>query len=334
MGLPWEGLSPNRLRKMAYQPGRFNLFLGRGFCSDDTEHACMTAEALLRSRGESERFIKSLAWRLRFWLLLLPAGVGMATARACLKLWLGFPPKYSGVYSAGNGPAMRAPVLGIMLGDDPQALHQHVTLSTRLTHTDPLAVQGALVVAWATWLAGQQREVTPDSFMAWIQSRLTGDGSDQVLSWLNLVKESLARQEDTATFAQSLGLTKGVSGYMGHTLPVAIHAWLSHPTDFPQAIHSVISLGGDTDTVAAIVGSIVGAGVGYSGLPQEWLTHLWEWPRTGSWMVQLTNTLATSYPTPAAPPAIFYPVLLFRNLFFLCIVLLHGFRRLAPPYGS
>ncbi|TVS08433.1 MAG: hypothetical protein EA424_28605 [Planctomycetaceae bacterium] len=45
----------------------------------------------------------------------LPAGVGMATARACLKLWLGFPPKRSGVDSAGNGPAMGKAVLGRLM---------------------------------------------------------------------------------------------------------------------------------------------------------------------------------------------------------------------------
>ena len=42
---------------------------------------------------------------------MLPAGVGLATARACLKLWLGFSPERSGIYSAGNGPAMRSAVL-------------------------------------------------------------------------------------------------------------------------------------------------------------------------------------------------------------------------------
>jgi hypothetical protein len=50
--------------------------------------------------------------RLRGWLLSLPAGIGFATLRAILKLWLGFPLNRSGVYSAGNGPAMRVAVIG------------------------------------------------------------------------------------------------------------------------------------------------------------------------------------------------------------------------------
>lgn len=69
-------------------------------------------------------------------------------------------------------------------------------------------------------------------------------------------------------FAASLGNDQAVSGFVYHTVSVAIHAWLSHPCDFRAAIQAAVACGGDTDTVAAIVGGIVGAGVGKSG------THL------------------------------------------------------------
>ena len=39
--------------------------------------------------GLSRLMQRSLAWRLRWWLLGLPAGAGMATARAICKLWHG-----------------------------------------------------------------------------------------------------------------------------------------------------------------------------------------------------------------------------------------------------
>ena len=41
----------------------------RGMVSDDTEHACMTAQALLASAGDPDLFARDLAWRLRLWLL-------------------------------------------------------------------------------------------------------------------------------------------------------------------------------------------------------------------------------------------------------------------------
>ena len=83
--------------------------------SDDTEHAIMVAESLLDAAADAERFAAALAWRMRFWLLGFPAGAGSATLRAILKLWLGCPPARSGIPSAGNGPAMRAPLLGVAL---------------------------------------------------------------------------------------------------------------------------------------------------------------------------------------------------------------------------
>src|SRR5205823_1644411 len=51
--------------------------------------------------------------------------------------------------SAGNGPAMRSALLGVCLGHDPPRLRAFVRASTRLTHTDPRAERGALLVALA-----------------------------------------------------------------------------------------------------------------------------------------------------------------------------------------
>jgi ADP-ribosyl-[dinitrogen reductase] hydrolase len=80
--------------------------------SDDTEHSCMVAESLIESGFDPERFEALFAKRLRWWLLGVPAGTGFATLRACLRLLCGIPSYRSGVFSAGNGPAMRAAILG------------------------------------------------------------------------------------------------------------------------------------------------------------------------------------------------------------------------------
>ena len=87
---------------MLGHPNRFRLIGSYGMVSNDTEHACITAQAIIASGGNTAIFQQQMAWRLRFWLLGLPAGVGLATLRALVKLWLGFSPKYSGVFSAGN----------------------------------------------------------------------------------------------------------------------------------------------------------------------------------------------------------------------------------------
>ena len=85
VGLPAEGLSPRRRQCLFPGPWRHRLLCGRGMISDDTEHTLMVAQSLLKCPDDATAFGRSLAWRLRWWLLGLPAGVGLATARACLK---------------------------------------------------------------------------------------------------------------------------------------------------------------------------------------------------------------------------------------------------------
>jgi ADP-ribosyl-[dinitrogen reductase] hydrolase len=74
-GLPREGLSRRRAARLFGDPPlRHSFLFGRGMASDDTEHTCMTGQALLRAPEDVDVFARSLAWRLRFWLLGLPAG--------------------------------------------------------------------------------------------------------------------------------------------------------------------------------------------------------------------------------------------------------------------
>ncbi len=122
IGLPCEGLSKRRLLCLFPEIDSHHFFFGRGMVSDDTEHTCMVAQALIVSVGDVEVFRKSLAWRLRFWFLGLPASIGLATARAIVKSWLGFSGHRSGVFSAGNGPAMRSAILGVTFGHDTEKL--------------------------------------------------------------------------------------------------------------------------------------------------------------------------------------------------------------------
>lgn len=118
------------------------------------------------------------------------------------------------------------------------------------------------------------------------------------------------------------------------TVPVAIHAWLSHPSDFQQAVTTIIKCGGDADTTAAIVGGIVGSGVGSDGIPVKLTAGILESPRSVAWMRTLGESLAvaTDGKTPEPLGRLNPLALLISNLFFLAVVLFHGFRRLAPPY--
>jgi ADP-ribosylglycohydrolase len=112
LGLPAEGMSRQRIQRRWHSQWRHRFLFGRGMVSDDTEHTLFVAQALLAHPNDPAAFQRCLAWKLRLWLLGLPAGIGFVTLRAILKLWLGFPPTRSGVHSAGNGPAMRSGIIG------------------------------------------------------------------------------------------------------------------------------------------------------------------------------------------------------------------------------
>jgi ADP-ribosyl-[dinitrogen reductase] hydrolase len=333
LGLPYEGMSPTRAHKLLGPPERYRFVFGRGMISDDTEHTCMVAQSLIESGDNVDTFTRRFASRLRWWILALPAGVGKATARSCIKLWLGIRPAKSGVYSAGNGPAMRAAIFGATIDDIPKLL-EYVRASSRLTHTDPKAEFGAVAVALAAREASQNDRVNPERWLELVSQALPSEASD-LIEILRSATASVAKSESTLAYANALGLGRGVSGYTYHTVPVAIHCCLSFPDDFQKAVTAAIECGGDADTTAAIVGGIVGARVGKEGIPTELISGIWEWPRSVRWMESLGMALSQAWPSPhasRAPSANPIAVVL-RNLIFLAIVLCHGFRRLGPPYS-
>jgi ADP-ribosylglycohydrolase len=334
IGLPREGLSARRAERMfGGPPLRHRFLFGRGMISDDTEHACCTAQALLLSGGEPDSFARALAWRLRWWFLCMPSGTGWATLRACLKLWVGFSPDASGVHSAGNGPAMRAPILGVYAAHEPERLRALVRCSTRITHTDPTAEEGAWAVALAAGYGAKRgAEGVRDwqAFLDFLTPQLSHEG---LLSMIERMKASLAASDSVSQFATAIGQSKGVSGYILHTVPVALYAWLRHPDDFRAAVEQVIVAGGDADSTGAIVGGLAGATQGVEAIPTEWLESLRDWPRSTAWITTLAEALAQTTPgRPSNAPRVFWPSQFVRNVFFAAVVLTHGFRRLLPPY--
>ena len=330
LGLPMEGLSAQRQPRLFPPPLR-HRFVGRfGMISDDTEHTLMLAQSLLECPTDPIGFQRTLARRLRWWLVGLPAGVGFATLRAVLRLWVGIPPSRSGVMSAGNGPAMRTALLGVFFADDAERRRQFVATSAQITHRDPRAEIAALAVTeTAAWMAEQRDDVD-----ALLQS-LTN--LSDLFEWTAIIAKigvGLSWEQPTANFALELGMGRGVSGYAFQSVPVAIYAALRHRNDFEAALTEAIACGGDTDTVGAITGALVGARVGVAGIPAPWHSGIVEWPRSLSLLHRVGERLSQQRTTPSTlgPVPYFWPAIPLRNLVFLAIVLAHGFRRLLPPY--
>ncbi len=304
--------------------------------SDDTEHACLTAQALIESGLDPAWFERSLAWRLRWWLVRLPPATGLATARAIVRLWLGVPPERSGVDSAGNGAAMRAPVLGLVR--DAALRRELVRRSTRMTHRDARAEHGAQVVACAVALAMDREAPLEPRRVREAILRECPDLHPEIAEQVRAACASVEAGESTAAFVsrtmdeRGRRGGRGVSGFINHTLGAVVHAWLSHPLDYRAAVEGIVRCGGDTDTTAALVGALVGVRVGRDRIPDEWRRGFCDWPQSLGWIERLGGALARSTDTnqPARAPKVPCPLLVARNLVFLLIVLAHGFARLWP----
>ncbi|GBC63891.1 ADP-ribosylglycohydrolase family protein [Desulfonema ishimotonii] len=334
VGLPAEGISRRRSERLFKGRWHHRLIFGRGMVSDDTEHTVFVAQSLLAHPASPEQFAGRLSRCLRWWLLSLPAGVGWATLRALIRLCVGISPGKSGVWSAGNGPAMRAAPVGAFFAESPDLRDACLRAATRITHTDPRALTGAKavadMVARSIREGGTQRPAWPE-FLSLLRSAGEGDGE-----WLALTERLTAAWEkglDVREFAAELGLDRGVTGYVYHTVPVALYAWYRHFGNFSETLCAVWDCGGDTDTTGAIAGALAGAVTGESGMPHDWVSGIRDWPRSLTVLRKIADALAAKGGQPDIRP-VSYPVVgvLPRNLLFLVIVLLHGMRRLLPPY--
>jgi ADP-ribosylglycohydrolase len=189
---------------------------------------------------------------------------------------------------------------------------------------DPRALEGAHAIAICAAAAATSRG---DGHIAALLPAIEAAVADrELLDAIYLAARFAESGAPPHELAAAMGLRCGVSGFVNHTVPVAIHCWLTHRDDFAGGVEGAVRLGGDTDTTGAIVGALVGAAAGPGAIPQAWLDGLIEWPRTVAWMRELACRLDEGRgPAPlrvAGVPA--------RNLAFLAVVLAHGLRRLAP----
>lgn len=326
LGLPAEGLSARKIAKQWRGQWHQRFAFNKGMISDDTEHTVFVAQCLLAQPRDVASFQRKLAWKLRWWLLCIPAGIGFATLRSIIKLWLGFPPSRSGVFSAGNGPAMRSALIGAFFREDRERIREYVQASTRLTHTDPKAETAALAIALtAAWAATNEEPNVSKLRELWL------DAGAADVAWIGLINKLVAAHShdmSVADFAKELGLEKGVSGYCYHTVPVALYAWLRHHGDFRSTLVAVLNCGGDTDTVGAIVGALAAV---RCEIPSEWIEAIRDYPISICYLRALAHSLEEiDSGSPGEAPGFPWIALPLRNAVFLIVVLTHGFRRLLP----
>lgn len=327
LGLPSEGMSRARIARRWRGPLQQRFLFGRGMLSDDTEHTILSSQALLMAGGDATLFQKKLARKLRWWFAALPAGIGLATAKSIIKLWLGFRPGRNGVHSAGNGPVMRAPILGVYFAADHKQRDEFVQASALLTHTDRKAVEAAMMAADCAAFA-TNGEMAQQAILDQMEKIATSPEWQKPLAH---IRASLDEGLSVEQFAVRMGFSEGVSGYAVHTMTMVLFIWLRYRGDFPAIVSHAISCGGDTDSVAAIAGGIAGAEANH--FDPVWLNRLCDRPYTVNYIRNLGATLTHSpRNTPTTAPAVTNILIIPRNIVFFIVVICHGLRRLFPPY--
>ncbi len=328
MGLPYEGLSTRRARRWMRHPLRHRFVLGRGMVSDDTDHLVFVTQALLLSAGDAVAFQRHLAWRLRWWLLCLPAGIGWGTLRGLVRLWCGL--KNSGVFSAGNGPSMRSSVIGAMFPNDARQRERHVAASTSLTHTDPQALAGAMAMAELTAQIVSGRWAGRPEVNDLCDVLRSVSDHPKWLSAVNHIREALLDAVPMSRALELFATKNGVSGYVMHSVPYAVVIWYLHHGDYQATAQAAIQAGGDVDTVAAMAGALAGATVGYQGVPSDWVAGIVDRPHGPDYLYALAQGVAQQHGHTGSLR--FSPWLFPRGIVFTTLVLLHGLRRLLPPW--
>lgn len=335
LGLARENLSRRVALRMFGRPSlRYRLLPGKGIYSDDTQLMLLAAQALLKSRSDAKSFRRIFQRRLKWYLLSLPVGVGKATLAASARCWLRRLQLPSGVNSAGNGAATRAIFGALAIHGTGHRLSRWIEESTKLTHTHPLAIDGCQVLAA---LADYGATCKPGQFQACeaLKKAIAASSQAEIKERLEALRPFLENQRSPSAVARHFHWDLGISGFIVPTTVMAVYCCLRYPTDFCRAVNSAVGLGGDSDSLAAVVGGLVGAHVGAQGIPAELTKNLAGYPQGAAWIEKMAERMShwphgqeDLHYAPAQPSDPLGQLL--RNALTIPVVLLHVALRL--PY--
>jgi ADP-ribosylglycohydrolase len=180
--------------------------------------------------------------------------------------------------SFGNGSAMRVAPLGAFLADrSVEEVIEQAGLSAAVTHAHPEGVAGARAIALAAWLAARSRGGGPPPRGQVFEAVLGSPGAETRVAQAVRAASGLPDDMPLTRAVDLLGNGSRVS--CADTVPLALWIATRHMSDYPAAVQTAVAAGGDTDTMAAIVGGIVAARVSSSGIPPRWREALEPLPR-------------------------------------------------------
>ena len=328
LGMPTQAMSPEQIRAVygritglvdgdasqPYAPG-----MPAGSTTDDTEQALLVASLLVRGRGSSSGRVALDAGEFAHALLawedsMIQRGsldlLGPSTKAALERVRAGEDPLTVGRTGTTNGAAMRVTPIGIAMPTaDPQAFADAVWSSCQVTHATRQGFQSAALVAAAVSFGiDAARSPSLDlrsllwkalSYVDSLPERGAWTPDPDVVAATRRAMQLVANPASSSL--ECLIEQVGTSVASAQAIPMAFALLARDPS--PRALLDAANLGGDTDTIGAIAGAILGAALGFEvfvgrGLAQVELASHLDLPSVA---LELLELRAAHEPAASAP---------------------------------
>ena len=275
MGAPFEGLWGNTIPSGDELLENYHEYHGYpcGQYTDDTQLTVATVESVVERGGiDLHDIAAKIAGLWKHHDVIGPGGACTHAAEHFLATgdWtdMGAPDG-----QAGNGTAMRTTILGLMYRNQSKQLVNEVAEISRLTHQDSRSVAGGVAVAEACRLLAFDEGLSDQEFCDSISQAICGIN----IELADLIKALPERMtdENVTQFIAAAGQSHPefekpiITPFVIPTVLAALYCIMRFPQSWPQAVTAVIRLGGDVDTLGAIVGALAGARHGLDDIPAQ-----------------------------------------------------------------
>lgn len=274
-----SNLTPDDLRELP--PPRHYKTKGpyeHGQISDDSQLALLLCDALNATKTEPEaleEFADNVADAFAKDVIV---GYGRTTQGAAARIVAEGWRNAGDTESSSNGSAMRAGPPAVFMGADLAATGVFACHQSMVTHARPVCQLAAAAVALGAALAhAPERNIIVSALYGELgELCLKGDFAPTLIrpyqylqAWLDqppeAVREAVLEMDAPNRHDGRVGISTNATTCALWSL----YCFLNSPDDYWTAIANAISIGGDTDTVAAMTGGICGARLGRAFVP-DW----------------------------------------------------------------
>lgn len=176
----------------------------------------------------------------------------------------------------GNAPPMRALAIGLLPAEEIDAFSRWNADST---HPHPEGIAASAAIAWAAHYM-MIEDINPADIFKKIIPHITDDFTRNLflevdqLSWplAEADQEKLLGPQPVEHYLKKYSM-RGLPCEAGRTAAAALYI-VKHARSVSEGIKASLYLGGDVDSVAAIVGGLVAARFGIDDLPRSYLDEL------------------------------------------------------------